>query len=191
MVGPPGLSINAVIKKALTNVDKQFELFNCGDEITKIQGGFREEDKARFSSCLLVEEASIAGIMGQIEALSKAEQNYIIEGFPKNIKQAQLLQEKGIYAKNLLLINIDDAGLREIIGRKIEQLHPQAKSEERDRLVALAAMEHKMYRLPHSATCSSSSTSTASTWKSTSPPTARRPSSSASSTYAPTHSEGL
>lgn len=31
VVGPPGLSINAIIKKALTNVDKQFELFNCGD----------------------------------------------------------------------------------------------------------------------------------------------------------------
>lgn len=140
VVGPPGLSINAIIRKAIANADRQFELFNCGDEITKIHDSFREEDKTRFNSCLLVEEAAIGGIIGKIEALSKADQNYIIEGFPKNIKQAHLLQKNGIFAKNLLIINIDDAGLREIIGSKIQLLHPSAKTEERNRLVALAAM---------------------------------------------------
>lgn len=52
------------------------------------------------------------------------DKNYIIEGFPKNIKQAHLLQKKGIYVKNLLVINIDDQALGEIISHKIGQLHP-------------------------------------------------------------------
>jgi hypothetical protein len=33
VVGPPGLSINASIKKALANSERSFELFNCGEEI--------------------------------------------------------------------------------------------------------------------------------------------------------------
>ena len=57
---------------------------------------------------MLVDEEPIQGIINKIEAFSKADKNYIIEGFPKNIKQAHLLQKRGIYVKNLLIINIDD-----------------------------------------------------------------------------------
>jgi hypothetical protein len=31
VVGPPGLSINATIRKALSQGEQQFELFNCGE----------------------------------------------------------------------------------------------------------------------------------------------------------------
>ena len=35
IVGPPGLSINNIIKKVLTSFDKKLELFNSGEEISK------------------------------------------------------------------------------------------------------------------------------------------------------------
>lgn len=72
----------------------------------------------------MVSEDSIQTIISKIETFSKADRNFIIEGFPKNIKQAQLLQKKGIYVKNLLIINIDDVGLRQLIEAKITKLNP-------------------------------------------------------------------
>jgi hypothetical protein len=53
----------------------------------------------------------------------KSEKNYIIEGFPKNLKQALILQRRGIHAKNILLINIDDNGLQSILEPKIRHLN--------------------------------------------------------------------
>lgn len=67
MVGPPGLSINATISKALATADRTFELFNCGDEITKSFAALKPEDQSRFNSCLLVEEQSLEAIVGRIE----------------------------------------------------------------------------------------------------------------------------
>lgn len=72
----------------------------------------------------MVSEDSIQTIISKIDTFSKADRNFIIEGFPKNIKQAQLLQKKGIYVKNLLIINIDDVGLRQLIEAKITKLNP-------------------------------------------------------------------
>jgi adenylate kinase family enzyme len=91
-VGPPGLSINETIQKALSKGDQQFELFNCGEEIGRVQTKFGEEEQRRFKSCLLLAEESINPIIGKLEALCRADRNYIIEGFPKNLKQAHLLQ---------------------------------------------------------------------------------------------------
>lgn len=59
VVGPPGLSINTIIKKALAYTDRQYELFNCGEEITKIKDQLSEDDKKKFASCLLVEDKAI------------------------------------------------------------------------------------------------------------------------------------
>jgi hypothetical protein len=55
-----------------------------------------------------------------------------------------VLQKKGIYAKNVLIINIDDRGLHEIIATKIDSLNPTIRSDERDRMIESAKMEHKM-----------------------------------------------
>lgn len=43
-----------------------------------------------------------------IEGYTRSDRNYIIEGFPKNLKQALILQKNKIYVKNVLVINIDD-----------------------------------------------------------------------------------
>jgi adenylate kinase family enzyme len=51
-------------------------------------------------------------VISKIEKISKSDKNYIIEGFPKNLRQAHILQRKGVYAKNILIININNAGLR-------------------------------------------------------------------------------
>lgn len=105
-------------------MDRAFELFNCGEEINKVQNAFKDEDKKKFASCLLVNEDSIQAIINKIESYSKADKNYIIEGFPKNIQQAHLLQKKGVYVKNLLIINIDEISLRKLIENKITALNP-------------------------------------------------------------------
>lgn len=94
---------------------------------------------------MLVSEDSIQGIISKIETFSKTDKNYIIEGFPKNIQQAQILQKKGIYVKNLLIINIDDVGLRQLIEYKINKLNPNLNQYEKDKLVTIARMEHKLY----------------------------------------------
>ena len=46
-----------------------------------------------------------------MEKCTKSENNTIIEGFPKNLKQAILLQKRGISAKHVLIVNIDPEGL--------------------------------------------------------------------------------
>jgi adenylate kinase family enzyme len=123
-----------------------------------------------------VEEQSIETIVGKIEANAKTDKNYIIEGFPKNLRQALSLQKRGIYAKNVLVINIDDQGLSEILRKKLAQLNPKLPADQLSPLVEAARMEHRMYCSPHAATSTRSRTSTGSTWKSTSPSGGRSPS---------------
>jgi adenylate kinase family enzyme len=109
-----------------------------------VQGRFGEEEKHRFHSCLLLPEESIEPIIGKVEGLCRADRNYIIEGFPKNLRQAHLLQQRKLSPKNLLIINVDSAGLESLIGEKVAQLNPTLSAEERGRLVATAKMEHEM-----------------------------------------------
>lgn len=92
----------------MTKADRSYELFNCGDEIIKIHDKLKEEDKMKFSSCLLIAEQSIENIIKMIEGYTRSDKNYIIEGFPKNLKEALILQKNKIYVKNVLVINIDD-----------------------------------------------------------------------------------
>lgn len=71
----------------------------------------------------------IGNIIKKIEQFAKSEKNYIIEGFPKSLAQAHILQKHGIYARNILVINIDDENLHKIIEAKITNLNPGLKPE--------------------------------------------------------------
>jgi hypothetical protein len=53
-----------------------------------------------------------------------------------------LLQKHKLSPKNLLIINIDSAGLESLIGEKVSQLNPGLSAQEKAKLVAAAKMEH-------------------------------------------------
>jgi hypothetical protein len=144
VVGPPGLSINNAIRKALSEGGQQLDVFNCGEEIGRAQGGFGEEEKRRLRSCLLLPEESIGPAVARVKTLCHGERSCIIEGFPKSLRQAHLLQEHRLSPKNLLVINVDDAGLEGLVGEKVAQLNPGLTVEQRAELVSAAKMEHQM-----------------------------------------------
>lgn len=96
VVGPPGLSINTIIQKALAGSNKPFEVFNFGEEVKTIHKLLEDEDKDRFKLCRLVRDESVTSVIDKIEKYSKSDKNYIIEGFPKRLSQALLLQKRGI-----------------------------------------------------------------------------------------------
>ena len=87
----------------------------------------------------------MTGIVQLIEDIVKSEKNYIIEGFPKNLRQALLLQKSKIYVQNVLIINVDDRGLYELCSEKINRLNPSANEQERNHLIQAAMVAHKMY----------------------------------------------
>lgn len=82
-------------------------MFNFGEELTSIQKLLEEGEKNKLKSCKLVSNESVNTIIDKIEKYVKSDKNYIIEGFPKNLSQALILQKRGIYAKNMLIINVN------------------------------------------------------------------------------------
>lgn len=78
MVGPPGLSINSIIKKTIANNNNNYELFNFGEEVSAIQGSLSVEEKAKFQSCKLVSNDKVGSIVDKIEKYTKSEKNYIV-----------------------------------------------------------------------------------------------------------------
>lgn len=118
-MGPPGLAINAIIQKALAASNKSFEVFNFGEEVKNIHKLLEEEDKDRYKSCRLVRDASVNNVVDKIEKYAKSDKNYIIEGFPKRLSQALVLQRRGVYAKNVLIINVPLDVLRQLCTQKV------------------------------------------------------------------------
>lgn len=82
-------------------------MFNFGEELTSIQKLLDEGEKNKLKSCKLVSSESVSTVIDKIEKYAKSDKNYIIEGFPKNLSQALILQKRGIYAKNVLIINVN------------------------------------------------------------------------------------
>ncbi len=79
-----------------------------------------------------------------MKTLCHGERSCIIEGFPKSLRQAHLLQEHRLSPKNLLIINVDDAGLEKLVDDKVAQLNPGLPVQQRAQMVAAAKMEHQV-----------------------------------------------
>ena len=56
-----------------------------------------------------------------------------------------MLQKKGIYAKNLLIINVHNEGLKSLCSAKIDALNPDMDFFEKSDLVREAVLEHEVY----------------------------------------------
>ena len=65
-----------------------------------------EEDQKNLKSCKLVKCEAVNSVIDKVEQCAKSDKNYIIEGFPKNLNQALMLQKRGIHAKNILIVNV-------------------------------------------------------------------------------------
>ena len=107
-----------------------------------MQSSLKQEDKANTRSCKLVSEEVVATILDKIEKCTKSDKNYIIEGFPKNLKQALLLQKRGISAKHVLVVNIDSEGLNELCRVKIDALNPDGDIFQKGDMVRQAVLQH-------------------------------------------------
>ena len=83
-------------------------MFNFGQELSTLEKDLSAEEKKKFKACRLVKNDSVNTIIDKIEKLAKSDRSCIIEGFPKNLSQALILQQKGIYAKNLLVVNVHE-----------------------------------------------------------------------------------
>jgi adenylate kinase family enzyme len=91
-----------------------------------------------------VAEGELEGTVGKLEKLAKSERNAVIEGFPKNLRQALLLQRRGVYVKNVLVINTDEEGLRALCQRKLRAFNPALEEKQLARLVSEAIAEHHL-----------------------------------------------
>ena len=56
-----------------------------------------------------------------------------------------LLQKKGIYAKNVLIVNVHNEGLTNLCTSKIESLNPDIDFFQKSDLVREAVLEHEVY----------------------------------------------
>jgi adenylate kinase family enzyme len=124
VVGPPSISLNALLPKALANHSTSFEILNVGKEISSLEKDLKEDEKQNLKGARLLSNQAISSVIDKIEKAAKSDKSYVIEGFPKNLSQALELQRRGVQVSNILIINVHNEGLMHLCTSKVDAASP-------------------------------------------------------------------
>ena len=122
LIGPPGAGKGTQAKF----LEEEYNLIKIDTgslirESIKIESELGKEAKKFVEAGVLIpDELIINLILGEIEKTKVLNKKFLLDGFPRNLKQAEALDEKNIFLDAVIEIQVDQEKLlKRIVGRRI------------------------------------------------------------------------
>lgn len=141
LIGPPGLHLYSIVQKAIgEKIKVTYCAFNSGEYMMKNKDSLPQNaiEKLKVSR-MIDDDTTNVKLISQIAKFCGSNSHSLIEGFPKSLKQALKIHEKGICPDKVIFVNVEKNLLRSLCKNKIKENNTDIRQEEADKLAEHAA----------------------------------------------------